>query len=179
LKLTKDVLNELLIYNPETGKLYWKVRDAVWFKSDIRVASWNARYANKEAFTAIDKVRGYHVGAIFNRGYQAHRIIWMMVYGVWPDQIDHINHNKLDNRIENLRDVTQVENSRNQPLSKLNISGKTGVHWCRNKNKWVSQIMISGKNILLGRFNTFNEAAAKRDEANMVYGFHKNHGASQ
>ena len=76
----------------------------------------------------------------------------MLKYGYMPNQIDHINHNRLDNRIVNLRSVSNINNTLNCSLSKNNRSGFTGVTWDKPRNVWTSRIMVHGKNLYLGSF---------------------------
>lgn len=83
--------------------------------------------------------------------------------------VDHINHNKLDNRKCNLRIVFDYENMWNQKIAKNNTSGATGVYSIKNKNKWMSRIMVNGNEIYLGTFNTFEEALKVRKEAEEKY----------
>ena len=146
------------------GKLYWKVN-----KGTAKVGE-EAGYINEDT--------GYiDVGFDYKR-YQAHRIIWEMHYGSIPEgmEIDHIWHNKLDNRIENLRLVTPIENSRNKSKHKNNISGVTGVSWNKRDNKWNVYIGVNGKNKYLGSFSDFNQAVDIRKQAELKYQFHENHG---
>lgn len=146
------------------GKLYWKVN-----KGTAKVGE-EAGYINEDT--------GYiDVGFDYKR-YQAHRIIWEMHYGSIPEgmEIDHIWHNKLDNRIENLRLVTPIENSRNKSKNKNNISGVTGVSWNKRDNKWNVYIGVNGKNKYLGSFSDFNQAVDIRKQAELKYQFHENHG---
>ena len=146
------------------GKLYWMVN-----KGTARVGD-EAGYINEDT--------GYiDVGLDYKR-YQAHRIIWEMHYGPIPEgmEIDHIWHNKLDNRIENLRLVTPVENSKNKSRNKNNISGVTGVSWNKRDNKWTVYIGVNGKNKYLGSFSDFKEAVDVRKHAELKYQFHENHG---
>jgi hypothetical protein len=159
---------ELLRYEPETGKLYWLHRDAAR-------PQWNARYANREAFTALDK-DGYRRGKIHRRGYLAHRIIWAIVYGEWPDQIDHIDGDKVNNRINNLRSVSHAENGKNQKRRNTNTSGVMGVVWSKPSEKWVAQIKVAGRYRYLGMFQNLEEAVAARRTAEREHGFHRNHG---
>ena len=91
-------------------------------------------------------------------------------------QVDHINHDRTDNRIENLRLVNANENGKNQKASVRNKSGVVGVSWKKSKNKWHSQIMVNGKQIHLGFFDNIDEAKKARIDAERKYGFHENHG---
>ena len=90
-----DLLRELLRYEPDTGKLFWRERPIEMFTADRHMNAWNARYKNHEAFTADDG-KGYRQGKIFNKATKAHRVIWTIHYGAWPDdQIDHITASKM------------------------------------------------------------------------------------
>ena len=109
--------------------------------------------------------------------FRVHRIIWLMTYGRWPEgQIDHVNGVRDDNRIENMREVTAQGNQRNQHIRIDNTSGVTGV--ALEGGLWTARIKVSGKKIRLGRFSTLGEATAARKAAELVLGFHPNHGAT-
>jgi hypothetical protein len=107
---------------------------------------------------------GYLKFSVDNRLYLAHRLAWLFVYGEWPpNQIDHINGNRADNRIVNLRLATPAENSRNRRRHQNNISGFKGV--IRQRAKWHAQIMVNGRWHRLGGFSTPEEAHAAYCEA--------------
>jgi len=109
------------------------------------------------------------------KGYKVHRLIWLLVHKTWPEnQIDHIDGNGLNNRIENLRDVPQAENNKNAKKRKDNTSGHAGVY--RFRDKWQVRIKVSGRLIHLGLFTNLDEAVAARKAAEAKYGFHENHG---
>lgn len=176
----RDELCKLLDYNPETGDLTWKARDDVQFagcKLPHRArAIWNARYAGKRALTC-PMPQGHLHGNIGNRRFLAHRVIWVIMTGIEPGEIDHINGNPADNRWCNLRDVTHVENGRNYGRGKHNTSGVTGVSFAKNIGKWHAYIQdIPGSRINLGYFDVFDEAVAARRAAEKRFGYHKNHG---
>jgi hypothetical protein len=178
--LTPKELHKFLICNPVAGTMTWRARTPEMFshceRPEHACAAWNARYAGKEAFTT-DHNEGYRVGKIFGRTYRAHRVIWAMTTGAWPeDQIDHINGDPADNRIENLRAVTQSENLRNAALPRNNTSGAMGVGWHKPAGKWQAQIRGNGKQINLGLFTNKDDAIAARAAAEKKYGFHENHG---
>jgi len=105
---TQKYLNEILHYHAASGLLFWKARDQRRFKNKRSYAVWNTRWAGKPAFRT--KTKGYRAGKVDGVTYFAHRIIWKMVHGEDPLIVDHINRDPSDNRIENLRNVTQREN---------------------------------------------------------------------
>lgn len=167
-KITPERLRELLDYNPETGELRWKPRPATMFKAEHWQRTWNTRQAGRPAFTVGDK--GYRRGMIFRRMYLAHVVAWAISTGKWPDgQIDHINGVRDDNRLANLREVTRSENCRNGKRRSSNTSGVNGV--ARHGDRWRAYIMVH-----LGIFDTLEEAAAARKDAESRLGYHPNHG---
>ena len=166
---TPEELRQLLRYEPETGKLYWKPRDRECFSSDRAGKSWNTKYAGKEAFTSDDgKV---YRGSVFDRSYLAHRIAWVIYYGEWPEGlVDHRNTDSLDNRIVNLREATQSENLKNRGRQVNNKSGYKGVYQRRDTGKWSASIWSEGIERKLGsRFATAEEAHAAYCEAAKKY----------
>lgn len=138
--------------------------------------------------TAPNAKKGKEAGCLNSSGYKVvwvdgksrlvHRLVWIMRYGsICPSKkIDHINHNRSDNRIENLRLVSQKENCKNTKLSINNKSGHTGVAWYTSRKKWCARIMVDGKNKTLGYFLNQQEAIKARRKAEEIYGFHINHG---
>lgn len=170
-----ELLNKLLRYDAEAGKLFWQKRSQDTMTSQDYCDRWNARWANKEAFSTI--IDGYKVGKIFGRPFRAHRVIWALVNGSWPkNDIDHINGNRTDNRILNLRDVSKVENARNCAIRKNNTSGATGVSWSKNDKRWRAGICIDGKEFFIGNFLEKADAISARKKAERDAGFHPNHG---
>ena len=107
-----------------------------------------------------------------------HRIIWEMHNGPIPDgmEVDHINHVRTDNRIENLRLVSRLENCKNRKLNSNNTSGFNGVSWSKRDGKWLAYIYINKKRIRLGLYSDISKAIAAREKANLSHKFHKNHG---
>ena len=102
-----------------------------------------------------------------------------MVYGKFPPkslEIDHINQNRLDNRIENLRVVTKSINLQNQKLSSNNTSGHIGVCWIKDANKWRAAIGVDGKLIYLGNYARIEDAIAVRKQAEKHHDFSPLHG---
>jgi len=174
----QDVLHQLLSYDPETGKLYWKERPVEMFPAVTPARSrslcrlWNERYAEKEAFTAV--ADGYFTGSINGSNFKAHRVIWKMMLGEDATQVDHISGDRADNRLINLRNVDPSANARNKRVSAKN--SVLGVHqWShRGFHYWVAH--IGGKKQRYCK--TFEEAVAARKAAERDNGFHENHGRS-
>ncbi|MCR9195961.1 MAG: HNH endonuclease, partial [Hyphomonas sp.] len=161
------VLRRLLDYDPETGALTWKARPAWLFKqrpnSTRRHAAnnWNSRFAGKPAFTS--RSEGYLRGTVFDQHFKAHRVAWAIHFGAWPScQIDHINGSRDDNRIANLRDVTNAENAKNQRGKLTNSSGCTGVYWNTGVRKWQAYITVNYETKYLGVYSSKSDAADAR-----------------
>lgn len=162
-----DMLLSRFIYDADTGALIWK-------HSDNQRSAWNGKFAGKAA--GYIRNDGYRIINLAGSYLYAHRIIWAMTMGEWPDQIDHINGDRSDNRLENLRSVSATENNRNLRRRAKSVSGRTGVFWDSVNNRWGASIQVDGRSIWLGRFNTVSEAGAARSAAEARYGFHQNHG---
>lgn len=175
--LSPAVLRELLSLNPETGMMTWKVRAPEFFRRKGACEKWNARYAGKRAFTSISCTNGYTQTKILCRVYRGHRVAWALFYGEWPrGELDHINGDRTDNSIANLRDVGRTENGKNLCVSRRNKSGVVGVTWDRERERWFASIRHGGRTVSLGRFDSLEAAAAARRRAEQNFGFHQNHG---
>lgn len=166
MKITAERARQLFDYNPDTGELRWKTRSGQ--------PQFNGQYARK--VVGCVQATGYRQFTFQQQGFSAHRVIWLLVHGEWPDQIDHINGDRADNRMVNLRSVTGAENSQNQAIHKNNVSGFCGVSWHSTEGRWQAYIRVNGKAHSLGRFDDFEAAKAARLAAERKYGFHPNHG---
>lgn len=145
--LTQERLKELLDYDPETGVFTWKV-----YRGGRTKKGEKAGNVNGEGYTHI-KVDG--------KQYKAHRLAWLYMYGTFPNKdIDHINRNKIDNSIYNLREVSNQQNSWNQKVAKNNTSGFTGVTWYKRVGKWGAYIKVDYKRKHLGFFAAPEQAHA-------------------
>lgn len=170
-----EELRDMLRYNAGTGLLFWKTRPLSSFTTEHAGKVWNSRFVGAEAGSI--HVDGYRRVEIDRRKFLSHRIIWALVYGVWPEGfIDHIDHNRTNNKITNLRVVTRAENNRNASLRSDNTSGAVGVRWHKNSNKWESRISVGGRLHYLGLFTKFDDAVSARKLADQEIGYHENHG---
>ena len=147
----------MLNYNSETGIFTWKVNRGCIKKGNI------AGHIAGHGYIGI---------RVKYKLYYAHRLAWLYVYGFIPENyLDHINRNRSDNRIENLREASVQCNARNCKVKKTNTSGITGVSWYKRDKKWLVGIKINGRRINLGRFKTKKEAAKARWDGEKKYGF--------
>lgn len=159
-----EVLRQLLSYDPETGKLFWKARAPEWFEgakmpAEILAKRWNTRYAGKEALTASS--HGYRAGSVLGRCEFAHRVIWAIAKGKWPDdQIDHIDGDRANNCLRNLREATCSQNHMNRPTQANNTSGIKGVSFHKPSNRWRAHVKVKGKQMCMGSFRDKESAKA-------------------
>jgi hypothetical protein len=165
--ITQNYLKSILDYNPETGIFVWKVK----FSKKINIGD----------VAGTKDSKGYIAIKVNKKTYASHRIAWLYIYGYIPEkQIDHINGNRVDNRICNLREATNQENQFNRQIQKNNTSGVKGVCWSNQQNKWVARIRANGKRITLGLFDNLELAELVINEARLKY--HKqfaNHGKGE
>lgn len=177
MKLTQEILKELLHYDPHTGVFSWKQRDRKWFSNDLGWKKWNTRYSGKDV--GYNDSVGYTMTSIFDKKYRCHRLAFVYMLGYFPKFVDHIDHNRLNNKWCNLREVTKNENEKNQSKRYDNTSGVTGVVHSKRTNKWFARINVDNKTKHLGSFKDFEAAVEARKEAEKKYGYHENHGVKQ
>lgn len=147
--INQNQLHKILDYEPDTGLFKWKIRIA--------------NRIQKESFAGTLKGNGYLYIAINQKQYLAHRLAWLYVYGYFPEYgVDHINRIPTDNRICNLREVSQICNLRNTGNYSNNKSGVKGVGFDKQTSKWLSRITINQKTIKIGRYSNFDDAVCAR-----------------
>ena len=157
---SQELLKEHLRYDPDTGQLWWKVK-VVNRKMDVPVGTWDNKYLRVK---------------FQQRYYQAHRLIWQLVHGECPESLDHIDGNRRNNRLSNLRPCDTASNAWNEPLRSTNTTGIKGLQV--NGKGWRGQILHRGK-IYSKRFPKDQKEAAiewlkaKREE---LHGDFCNHG---
>jgi hypothetical protein len=172
-----ELLRQLLDYDTHTGLFAWAQPTRDWFASDAHWSAFKKQQAGDTPFAAAHSA-GYLWGEIGGEQLLAHRVVWAYCHNAWPDEhIDHINHDREDNRIANLRVAPQSENAKNAGMRSDNTSGVTGVYWVKSRKKWAAQIGLpGGVTKPLGRYSSLDDAVAARKAAEKTYGFHPNHG---
>ncbi len=149
--LTVDQLRDVLNYDHTTGAF-------VWAKPTGRRVKVGSRAGAKNA-------DGYISIRVFRKNYLAHRLAYLYVNGVWPSSfIDHANGVRDDNRIENLRLASMVENNRNTKNRATNTSGYKGVTFNKNSGRWVARVKINKKYVFRGAYATAKEAGEAYQE---------------
>lgn len=162
--ITQTKLKELLHYAPETGVFTW-------------VKATNRRICIGSIAGSVAGYR-YRIIRICGKTHSAHRLAWLYIHGEFPEHdIDHINHDRHDNRIINLRSVTRGDNCRNRGYSPRNTSGHIGVVFDKARGCWTSRLFYDGKQVHFMRHEKKADAIKARKKAEKRYGFHENHGS--
>ena len=162
-ELTLDLVNKLFRYDKETGNLIRKI--------SVRKGAEAGQIVGK------DDGYGYLKTSIKGVRYFNHRIIFLMHKGYLPSILDHIDTDKKNNRIENLRAATVTQNNHNQGRRRNNTSGVKGVRWKETHNMWSASVSLNGKRKHLGHFRTVPEAEiAVRKAREELHGEFANHG---
>lgn len=161
-------------YCPTSGKIYWSEREVVRKGDKV----FNTKYAGKVAgglrpdgyIGIVSTIDGRHESVL------AHRLAWFIVTGECPEAIDHIDHDRSNNALENLRAADRDINSKNQSIRSDNKTGVTGVYWSPQHRKYRATAQTKTGRIHIGLYDTVEAAAVARAEASARLGFHENHG---
>lgn len=143
--ISQEYLHEIFDY--KDGELYYKKK----YAKNIKIG--------KKAGRITDY--GYCEVGLHGKSYKAHRLIFMMFYGFLPNQVDHIDRKRLNNKIENLREATNCLNQWNLSTRKDSKSGIKGIRWYPNYKKWVADCKVNGKRHHIGYFENLEEAKQK------------------
>jgi hypothetical protein len=161
--MTPEQLREYISYNPVLGTFTW-----------VQTTSSRVQMGNPAG--GINSRDGYHEVTLHGKHWYGHRLAWYLTHGVLPRMIDHVNQDRGDNRISNLREVSYSDNAKNCGVSKNSTTKVTGVYpMPKNSGKWRAQITVNYKSIHLGVFDTQEEAIAARTAAKIEHKFHRNH----
>lgn len=162
--LTQARLHQVLEYEPLTGNFKWLIATP---------------RAPIGAVAGVITNTGYRVMSVDAQKHLAHRLVWFYVHGKWPEhQIDHINGNRADNRLSNLREATPGQNAHNAKARSTNKSGLKGVSL--HRGRWHARIVVDYKMIILGYFPTKEAAhAAYCVAAKKYHGEFANNGSPQ
>lgn len=155
------MISTRLLVNPDTGMIH-----RVYKNGETRVAGYSSE-------------RGYRYLSVNNKNRAAHQVIWEFVNGEIPHrmEIDHIDGDPSNNRIDNLRLVTHGQNMQNQhhPRSNNKTSGVKGVHWDKDRGCWRTHIVIDGRQKYLGRYSSLDDATRVYRDAASRFHTHNPH----
>lgn len=162
MNITQEYLKEHMLYDPITGSLTW-----LKHRKSTKVGTQVGHLADKGYYRL--RIGGVQTGV--------HRLIWLYQTGTFPDQVDHIDHDRSNNAWSNLREVNYTGNARNMSKSKRNTSGVVGVSFDKSRNKWRASIGVEGSLKHLGMYESKEDAVYARKQAEIREGYHSNSGA--
>jgi hypothetical protein len=155
--LTQKYVKSILDYDPETGVFTWRPRPLrPGFERTDK--AWNTRRVGTEAGTV--NVDGYVAINLLGVPRYAHRLAFLWMEGQMPDQVDHRDLDKANNRWENLRPADYQGNAANRGLRADNTSGFKGVVWDARRELWAARIGLNGTQVYLGYYRSKEAAAA-------------------
>jgi len=166
------LIKERFEYEPLTGKVYWKKR--IFNNPSARNKQWNVRYANKEAGFSNGQ---YLKVSIEGKSLYIHQVAFAIMLGYIPNEIEHKDKNKINNKWENLREATHAQNSQNVFKRCTNKSGYKGVSWSKSNNCW--RMDIQAKGIKYHSYHStpeeaYNEYILKSKELHGEFGYYDN-----
>jgi hypothetical protein len=150
--ITQQLLKELFFY--DNGTLFWKITGY-----GVNAGDSAGRIAGN----------GYLDTGINNQRFKNHRLIFCLHHGYFPEVVDHIDGNPLNNKIENLRECSKSQNMWNSKKPFTNTSGHKGVSWSKTAKKWEVYLKKYKKKISFGYFHDFELACLVSDEAKLLY----------
>lgn len=157
-------LLQTLYYEPDTGHFTWLIKPSKNIHRGVRAGR-------------VDKSTGYRYITINGKRYAEHRLAWFYVHGEMPKHlIDHINHDRADNRLANLRQVTVSENARNRAKNTNSRTQEVGIWYNKRTHKYIAQIRLHGKKVFQRAFDNVEDAITARKLRAKELGFHDNHG---
>lgn len=178
-RVTPSDLHTLLDVCFYTGRLKWRKRYEGMQAAGKTLSRHGANIFNgKFLHTSVGSVgpNGYLQIGFLGYDLLAHRVIWTMRFGAWPDRkVDHINGDRLDNRLVNLRLVDDTDHTRNMARPRHNTSGHVGVRKT-SSGRWQAYICVADRQRHIGVYSSFGEAVAARKAAERANSFHENHG---
>ena len=165
--------HSIFTYDPETGILRWKEREGRTYSDKV----FNGRFIGKISgsnVTSDHSKTSYLQSRVQGKTYKNHRIIFAMMEGYMPEQVDHIDHNGLNNKWDNLRASNSADNSKNLPMQKSNKTGCIGVNWHKSAKKWQARaVNKEGKRIDLGRYDNIEDAIKARKDHEKEFGYYE------
>lgn len=165
-EITQEIIKEYLAYNPTTGIL-------TWLKKPCKRTVVNTRAGT------VSEASGYRYLSFFGKRYPEHHVVWFWIHGYWPlQQIDHIDQNRANNALINLREVSVAENARNRTRRRNTKVEEAGIWYCKKRQRYVSEITVNGRKVYQKTFKPedINAAIEQRKQKLIELGFHENHG---
>lgn len=187
----RDELARMFAYNPKTGELLWRTREATTFfdgkkySKERKAKIFNARFPGRSAacFSArrgtrekpSSEGRVVPVTTINNSHHITARVIWKLVHDDEPEQVISKNGNPSDLRLSNLQASSEIYKSKHNSTFSHNTSGERGVSWHKQTNRWRAYIKVNGKTLHLGLFTTLERAVDARKKAEARHGWRSEH----
>ncbi len=180
--IDQKLLKEILSYDPDSGLFTWNTRKEDSFFSNKHPERafkiFNRLHSGKIAgckVTSNHSKTSYINICINGVTFKAHRLAFIYMEGVAPEEVDHLDHDGTNNKWSNLRASNNKDNSKNLPLQKSNKTGVIGVNWHKAAKKWQARaVNQEGKRIDLGRFNSFDDAVNARKKYEVEFGYYEN-----